>query len=460
MISFKKMCATICLSNYPENIFPTQSSLKKLRSHQNIMKHNDIIISELGWNFAAIPGSPLDSYSNAHQRPESDSNQDETSGTRSLSSLLGLANFDLIYISNWSKSKTGINDVSIVMKAIVKKAQITKIETNNSGEYANGQIFEHEITLHPILAEFLVLATVDNTKSMNDNTMKNNEEKGDGCKKIENDSTRLGEGNIMKAFIRCVHEGNLHRAPFEVSRINNCDILDTDIICKESNTKKAIKIPQIFGCIFTLDDDNGLDNGFNSEELDLRLIQSHIEGRVVKEGSIVAFDLPYFPYSCYRGNMDDADNSCIIFLDIEEIKIINQNQNQQSDDHNFVTCTDEASSSSSSSKVNDSISRNRLFYRLGSYASYELIIRPPQGVQQEMSSLQLDKLNETEFEVNKRDDYIKFENEIKVYECPGYDHLFKKLENLAHIVDRKGAPSGILLTGCAGVGKTTLVSAV
>jgi len=43
--------------------------------------------------------------------------------------------------------------------------------------------------------------------------------------------------------------------------------------------------------------------------------------------------------------------------------------------------------------------------------------------------------------------------------CPGYEPIIDNLVALAQLVDENAAPTGILLSGCAGVGKSRMVRA-
>jgi len=47
-----------------------------------------------------------------------------------------------------------------------------------------------------------------------------------------------------------------------------------------------------------------------------------------------------------------------------------------------------------------------------------------------------------------------------ITECPGYESLVDDLVHLLQLPSASARPSGILLTGCAGVGKTRLVQCV
>ena len=42
--------------------------------------------------------------------------------------------------------------------------------------------------------------------------------------------------------------------------------------------------------------------------------------------------------------------------------------------------------------------------------------------------------------------------------CPGYEKLVNEIVSFANIRVESASPTGILVTGCAGVGKSTLVS--
>ena len=46
----------------------------------------------------------------------------------------------------------------------------------------------------------------------------------------------------------------------------------------------------------------------------------------------------------------------------------------------------------------------------------------------------------------------------EITKCPGYDALVEEIIEIANITIRGGSPTGVLLSGCGGVGKTRLVS--
>jgi DNA replication protein DnaC len=41
--------------------------------------------------------------------------------------------------------------------------------------------------------------------------------------------------------------------------------------------------------------------------------------------------------------------------------------------------------------------------------------------------------------------------------CPGYNTVLEELVSFAKLVDSSAAPTGVLLSGCAGVGKSRMV---
>jgi hypothetical protein len=43
------------------------------------------------------------------------------------------------------------------------------------------------------------------------------------------------------------------------------------------------------------------------------------------------------------------------------------------------------------------------------------------------------------------------------YACPGYESALNELLSLAKLTGTPAAPTGILLSGCAGVGKSRMV---
>lgn len=46
------------------------------------------------------------------------------------------------------------------------------------------------------------------------------------------------------------------------------------------------------------------------------------------------------------------------------------------------------------------------------------------------------------------------------YACPGYESVLNELLSLAELIGTPAAPTGILLSGCAGVGKSRMVRGV
>jgi hypothetical protein len=54
----------------------------------------------------------------------------------------------------------------------------------------------------------------------------------------------------------------------------------------------------------------------------------------------------------------------------------------------------------------------------------------------------------------------EIEGERLIVTCPGYESLVEEIVEIANINVQRGAPSGVMISGCRGVGKTRLVSII
>lgn len=305
-----------------------------------------------------------------------------------LLSALGASSFDALLIRNSS--------ICTIMEAVVKTSNIRNSSEAKSGhnlhnEMNENKIVMYQISVHPILAEFLVLASLPS------------EENRHGISNsyvfVDNEKSDLNQLR-QKAFIECIHQDRICCESFEVSVIPNETIQETNL--DEENESEII----IHASVYAHDDD-----GFEIDILNnIGWIEERLEGRIITEGSVVAVDMPF---DISAGSASPR----IVFLDVEEI--IDEKTN---------------------------ISVDNRFFRLGPGGSYSLSLHSYQ--------------DEDDAEKNEIDFFIREDNSINPSNstCPGYSHLLDKLLQLTRIHDRRGFPSGILLTGYAGVGKTTMVS--
>ena len=323
---------------------------------------------------------------------------------------LGASNFDTLYVRNSS--------ISTVIEVVSRRRQLQILDSKEEdGDEAvdkdskNG----YEMDMHPILAEILVVASME-TDEENDS---------EGSHVLANNaSTLLNVDTASKsttAYIGCIHEEILYRSPFTVSLVPDHKIYNIFEEGLQTKNKCVVKAK-----IFPL--------GFTNEDIEIfrdsEWIQERLEGRVIKEGSILTLDLPFDIVS------RDRDEHKIVMLEIEEIKTFQ------------ISGIDRENSKDSTSHREEDNCRESLqsplFYRLVQPESYTL-------------NINVEEFDEGQVHEDLFDDQVQID-ENTFWAGAGYENLLNELIQLTNIHDRKAATSGVLLTGPSGVGKSSIVS--
>jgi len=321
---------------------------------------------------------------------------------------LGASNFDTLYVRNSS--------ISTVIEVVSRRRQLQILDSKEEdGDEAvdkdskNG----YEMDMHPILAEILVVASME-TDEENDS---------EGSHVLANNaSTLLNVDTASKsttAYIGCIHEEILYRSPFTVSLVPDHKIYNIFEEGLQTKNKCVVKAK-----IFPL--------GFTNEDIEIfrdsEWIQERLEGRVIKEGSILTLDLPFDIVS------RDRDEHKIVMLEIEEIKTFQ------------ISGIDRENSKDSTSHREEDNCRESLqsplFYRLVQPESYTL-------------NINVEEFDEGQVHEDLFDDQVQID-ENTFWAGAGYENLLNELIQLTSIHDRKAATSGVLLTGPSGVGKSSI----
>ena len=189
-----------------------------------------------------------------------------------LLTALGASNFDVIYLRNQYVST--VAEVASLESKVIKKNNLSN-KTDDQNVNTNS-IIEYEISLHPVVTELLVLASIHEDKST---------EKGDVPedayvfvnRSSSNPHTRNTDS--MTAYIQCIHLGRVYRIPFKISVVPYQNIQD---ISTSGTTHKPI----VHANVYISDD------GFENIEFlnNVERVQERIYGRVITKGSIIALD--------------------------------------------------------------------------------------------------------------------------------------------------------------------------
>ena len=159
-----------------------------------------------------------------------------------------------------------------------------------------------------------------------------------------------------------------------------------------------------------------------------------LEYKVVKEGMILPLILPPFPNNYYNGSEDDDydEDDIVAFFKLKLLHIKNTSNEYRELD---------------------------TFYRIGALYSFAVEGHIERNNKNIISiQISLPPCHENK-EGNNTDNHDEpYSMNGGQFLCPGYEGLVDEIVSMSKIRIESGAPTGILLTGCTGVGKTTLVS--
>ena len=146
-------------------------------------------------------------------------------------------------------------------------------------------------------------------------------------------------------------------------------------------------------------------------------VKDGLESRTIQKGSFIAINLP-----CIQGlsTRRQRSDECAIFY-ISNVEL---------------------PTSESSCKTKEG-----MFYELGSSDDFEVSLHS-------LPLLAKDGEPQSSHGIDKR--VVGQQRTIEC--CPGYESLVQEIVEIAIIKLRQGAPSGIIISGCSGVGKSRLVS--
>ena len=263
------------------------------------------------------------------------------------------------------------------------------------------------VKLHPFMEEFLVCAA----------------EKFDKMK-----SMSLDESNNA-VLLQYAHRNDDGDGRFNEARIVTrpyvIEKVDPELIC-ESRTETGpsakegfrFKISLQLMCSTNEEYDKILSNS-NSDGIDdyysylLSQVKEGLQCRTIQKGSFIAISLP-----CIQGLTwkKQRNNEIAIFCTANVEPLVNHDV------------------------------KDNAFYELGQSDEFEVSIVSLAPTEEGSSSCG-DGMNEKE-------------GEIVIEKCPGYDSLVEEIVEIAKINVQKGAPSGVMISGCRGVGKTRLVSII
>ncbi len=194
------------------------------------------------------------------------------------------------------------------------------------------------------------------------------------------------------------------------------------------------------------------------------------EYRIVKEEMIVPIILPPFPQNLGSNidihneeEEDDDTNDIVAFFRLQSLMI---QQQQQQIDQSLTMVSQEDYNKNDFYRIGSTISSNQLEYydnnddderlhNLSNMNHISIQIKLPPCHEKHKSNDDIDILSH---DFNNGRKMIMNDVTTSISStCPGYEKLVNDIFSMANIKVESGAPTGILLTGCSGVGKTTLV---
>lgn len=351
---------------------------------------------------------------------------DQAIAPPSFLSALGARPFDYIFLQSLSDR----NLCTVVELAV----SFTTIE-EDAGSSNSSQSMIFEMRLHPELTEFLIESSSSSPSTPTDLSL------------IDNVVTKKKSNTHQLVLLRSVDYsldassnnkkmcGLSTEAIFLASRV-------TKILDCASETMKDINLV-VSGTLYEVyvaqsgqpDDDNQMSN-----QIFLQYVEDSLQGKVVTTRSIVALEMDITDI--------DPPSHRLFTLVVESVelcthrdKLSPKEENHHNENASFVSTPNSVS-------PNDLAHKNTshsLFYKIG----------PPGSC-----VLNLQFANEKE-ENNDDNHPLCFDqpwkmSNIRPVSSPGYEYLVDQIVALARINHCNGAPTGVLLTGCEGVGKTNL----
>ena len=275
------------------------------------------------------------------------------------------------------------------------------------------------VIFHPLVEEFLVLSALE---------LESIELIEEACTIPTGPSAFITDSNYVQLHVAQVHtpsQATVISKMFQILSISDIIVVAADdkpildSITLEFISSSDESHTQLFQSLFSSSFYPSRDSIDSSSSLSFQLVHnnqayitslllSRLQGRLIQEHSCIALSIPWIfePHGC-----DPWDESCVVFFYISSI---------------------------SSSNINSSSC-----YYIESAPSFELKI-------QNVDSSSMDPLELVQHNRQKNSRY-------SFTSCPGYEGLLNELISLSHLNSSAASPSGILLVGSHGVGKSRLV---